>query len=316
MGKNVIGFVSKLTSLKKKAKKKLGESDNSVPKANNRADIVKRFQRSFQIIKVIFRLKLISEDIQTYGTSSNLFDLTTRDRTTVKKVLYPLNEEADKKNVKSEEALAFPFIHPKSKFKILWTPLVVLLLLYTATLMPYMLVFFDFDDNDWTNPWVVLQLVVDILFWIDLFFNMFSAYYNEEGILVRKPKEIIYNYMRGWFAIDLVACMPFNYIGDAFIDGNGTGRLHLVRLSRVPRLYRLIKITKIAKVFRFLTNDSFVMEYFEFNSGIMRLITLLFSVSILIHLMGCLWYYEAKMDDFGPDTWIFRFRNFILILVN
>ena len=40
----------------------------------------------------------------------------------------------------------------------------------------------------------------------------------------------------------------------------------------------------------------------------MRLITLLFSVSILIHLMGCLWYYEAKMDDFGPDTWVFRFK--------
>lgn len=308
LGKNVIGFVSKLSSIKKKAKKKpLLEAEKADLTPNSRADIKKRFQRSFQIIKVIFRLKMISEDIQTYGTSSNLFDLTTRDRSTVKKVLYPLNEENETKNVKSEETtLPFPLIHPKSKIKIIWAPIVVILLLYTATLMPYMLVFFDFDDNDWSNPWIVFQLLVDILFWVDLVLNMFSAYYNEEGILVKKTKDIFMSYLKGWFFIDLIACLPFNYIGDVFIDGSGTGKLHLVRLSRVPRLYRLIKITKIAKVFRFLTNDSFVMEYFEFNSGIMRLVTLLFSVSILIHLMGCLWYYEAKMDDFGPDTWVFR----------
>jgi len=216
------------------------------------------------------RLKIISEDIQTYGTSSNLFDLTTRDRTTVKKVLYPLNEENETKNVKSEEIhLPFPMIHPKSKIKLLWTPIVVLLLIYTATFMPYALVFFDHDDSDWTNEWVILQLVVDILFWIDLLMNMLSAFYNEEGILVKSPKQIMESYFRGWFFIDLIACLPFNYIGDALMnDGtSAAGKLHLVRLSRIPRLYRLVKITKIAKVFRFLTNDSFVMEYFEFNSG-------------------------------------------------
>jgi len=304
----VIGFVNKLSNLKRKVKKKmLPDSENGVTKVNSRLVIIKRFQRSFQIIKVIFRLKMISEDIQTYGTSSNLFDLTTRDRNTVKKVLYPLNEENEMKSIKSDDiSLPFPFIHPKSKIKLIWTPLVVLLLLYTATMMPYLIVFFDFDDTDWSNPWVILQLVVDMLFWMDLLFNMVSAYYNEEGILVKEPKAIFVNYFKGWFFIDLIACLPFNYIGDALI-GTGTGKLHLVRLSRLPRLYRLIKITKIAKVFRFLSNDSFVMEFFEFNSGVMRLITLLFSVSILIHLMGCLWYYEAKMDDFGPDTWVFRF---------
>lgn len=239
-------------------------------KTTDRIVILKRFHRSFQIIKVIFRLKRISEDIQTYGTSSNLFDLTTRDRTTVKKVLYPLNEESEVKNVKSDDGhLPFPLLHPKSKIKLMWTPVVVLLLLYTATLMPYVLVFFDIDDNEWTNPWVVFQLIVDLLFWFDLIINLISAYYNEEGILIKTQKEIAYNYLKGWFFIDLIACLPFNYIGDAFIeDGSGTGRLNLMRLSRVPRLYRLIKITKIAKVFRFLTNDSFVMEYFEFNSGI------------------------------------------------
>lgn len=213
---------------------------------------------------------MISEDIQTFGTSSNLFDLTTRDRTTVKKVLYPLNEVSEQKNIISDEnKLPFPLIHPKSKIKIIWTPIVIILLLYTATLMPYLLVFEDYDDNDWSSNWIIFQLVVDILFWIDLLMNLISAYYNEEGILVKKPMEIFMSYCKGWLFIDLIACLPFNYIGDVFIDqgSNAKDKLHLVRLSRLPRLYRLIKITKIAKVFHFLTNDSFVMKYFEFNSG-------------------------------------------------
>ena len=62
---------------------------NSVIKKQSsltKLEIKKKFIRAFIIIRVIYRLKLIFEDIQTFGTSSNLFDLTTRDRAAVKKV--------------------------------------------------------------------------------------------------------------------------------------------------------------------------------------------------------------------------------------
>ena len=36
----------------------------------------------------------------------------------------------------------------------------------------------------------------------------------------------------------------------------------------------------------------------------------MFSVSIsvlfLVHLMACLWYLTAKIEDFSPDTWVVR----------
>lgn len=223
-------------------------------------------------MKVIFRLGRISEDIQTYGTSSNLFDLTTRDRATVKKVLYPLNEDIENKKDKiNEEKLPFYLLHPKSKIRILWTPIVVVLLIYTATIMPYAIVFMEYDETDWSNEWVIIQLIVDILFWMDLFINLFSSHFNEEGILEKDFKVIFKAYLRGWLVFDLIACLPFNYIGSIFIEGSGASSLHLVRLSRLPRLYRLIKITKIAKVMRFLSNDSFFLDYFEFNSGFFNL---------------------------------------------
>lgn len=43
------------------------------------------------IIKTVIRLNKISENIRNYGTSSDLFNVATRDRPTVKKVLFPLS---------------------------------------------------------------------------------------------------------------------------------------------------------------------------------------------------------------------------------
>ena len=48
----------------------------------------------------------------------------------------------------------------------------------------------------------------------------------------------------------------------------------------------------------------------------MRLVTLLVSVMILVHLMGCFWYYEAKLDDFQPDTWVARSVKLLIKCIN
>ena len=121
------GFLSK-------NKKKPSSPINSFPKSVESSNKIKaRFHRAFKIIRVILTLNRISEDIQTYGTSSNLFDLTTRDRSTVKKILYPLVELENGKGKAKSNELPFPLIHPKSYIKLIWSPIVILLLIYTAT---------------------------------------------------------------------------------------------------------------------------------------------------------------------------------------
>lgn len=68
-------------------------------------------------------MKRIGEKIQLYGTSWNLFDLSTRDRAAVKNFLYPVRENNDKISSSQEDAdklnLPFPLIHPKGKFTFL-----------------------------------------------------------------------------------------------------------------------------------------------------------------------------------------------------
>ena len=49
---------------------------------------------------------------------------------------------------------------------------------------------------------------------------MFSAYYNDDGILIKDRKTVITTYMKGWFIIDFLACFPFEtlirYFGKEF----------------------------------------------------------------------------------------------------
>lgn len=42
------------------------------------------------------------------------------------------------------------------------------------------------------------------------------------------------------------------------------------------------------------------------NAGVMRMISVTISVFFLVHLVGCLWFLSAKLDDFNPDTWVVR----------
>jgi hypothetical protein len=43
---------------------------------------------------------------------------------------------------------------------------------------------------------------------------IFSAYEDDEGILVYEPKTVMLNYFQGWFIFDLTASIPFDLILD------------------------------------------------------------------------------------------------------
>ena len=41
-------------------------------------------------------------------------------------------------------------------------------------------------------------------------------------------------------------------------------------------------------------------------AGVIRLFILIFFMLIMAHITACLWYYTARLDDFGPETWVVR----------
>ena len=103
------------------------------------------------------------------------------------------------------------------------------------TVTPYRVGFID--EDTWT--WIVIDLVIDGLFLVDVFVNSVSAYYDVTETLIVDKRRIFAHYFRTWFFVDLLSSMPFSFV---FSDQSNYGSL--LRVSKLPRLYRILKFAK------------------------------------------------------------------------
>ena len=89
-----------------------------------------------------------------------------------------------------------------------WDLFISLLIVSTAIYTPYRLAYIDEE----TIEWVVLEVVVDTFFFLDIIFTFFSAYYDSTDVLIDRRSKIACNYMRGWFWVDFMAIFPISLI--------------------------------------------------------------------------------------------------------
>ncbi len=60
------------------------------------------------------------------------------------------------------------------------------------------------------NPLALVDLIVDILFLIDILINFRTTYVNKHDQVIAHPGRIALHYFKGWFLIDIVAAIPFD----------------------------------------------------------------------------------------------------------
>ncbi len=85
-----------------------------------------------------------------------------------------------------------------------------------------------------------------------------------------------------------------------------------MRLARIARLYRLLRIVrlfKIMKIIRYSISLQKLMDKIKMNVAAGRMIMMMILGCFLVHLVSCLWYFLAKIDDFGEETWIYRMKE-------
>lgn len=251
------------------------------------------WKKARSVAKTIGRINKILLDIQKYGGSRNHY---------ANKIAW--KESFEKLEVHSSKYM----FHPYSNFKKIWSVITILLLLYTAIVVPYRTCFIEVTPTNW----LVADSVIDALFAFDIFVNFNSSYMDEDqGLLIANRKVIAKSYLKGWFLIDLVACIPFQYFLDANNSGSDSSYNKLLRLARIPRLYRLIRIMRLFKMVRLFRNQVLftkLINTLKVSGGILRLIKFGFTVMLVVHIVGCFWYYTAKLQDLTPDTWVVRYN--------
>eukprot|EP01052_Picozoa_sp_SAG31_P016261 SAG31_NODE_1070_length_10071_cov_6.989771_13_plen_102_part_00 len=55
------------------------------------------------------------------------------------------------------------------------------------------------------------DIMVDLYFIIDVFINFRTAIVNSDGDLVYEGRGVALFYLKGWFLVDFISCLPLNY---------------------------------------------------------------------------------------------------------
>lgn len=95
-----------------------------------------------------------------------------------------------------------------SPLKAVWDWIVLLLVIYIAVSTPYVAAFLAIQQSGFL---LVLDLAVDVMFMADMIIN-FRTSFVRNGEVIVDAKLIAVNYLRGWFLIDAVSAIPFDFV--------------------------------------------------------------------------------------------------------
>uniref|UniRef100_A0A8C1LC13 Potassium voltage-gated channel, subfamily H (eag-related), member 6b n=1 Tax=Cyprinus carpio TaxID=7962 RepID=A0A8C1LC13_CYPCA len=169
-----------------------------------------------------------------------------------------------------------------SPFKAMWDWIILLLVLYTAVFTPYSAAFFlnELEEEKkhicgyTCNPLNVVDVIVDVLFIIDIIITFRTTYVNHNDEVVTHPKLIAIHYIKGWFLIDMVAAIPFDLL--IFMSGLNETTATLIGLLKTARLLRLVRVAR--KLDR----------YSEYGAAVLFLLMCTFM--LIAHWLACIWY--------------------------
>ena len=111
--------------------------------------------------------------------------------------------------IKYIESIKSPLVlMPNHPFLKVWSYLMLFLMLYVATFLPYSICFFK--PSDTVDTIEIADSIIDFLFMIDICVNFISSYDDPDHHLPDvKLKLIAKNYITGFFFMDLIAIIPF-----------------------------------------------------------------------------------------------------------
>ncbi|KAJ3608460.1 hypothetical protein NHX12_025507 [Muraenolepis orangiensis] len=165
-----------------------------------------------------------------------------------------------------------------SPFKAFWDWIILLLVLYTAVFTPYSAAFLLDEHRDRAcgytcDPLNMVDILVDILFIVDIVINFRTSYVSQSDEVVTEPGRVAKHYITGWFPIDLFAAIPF----DLLVFRSGSDEMAtLIGLLKTARLLRLVRVAR--KLDR----------YSEYGAAVLFLLMCTFV--LIAHWLACIWY--------------------------
>ncbi|KFO94196.1 Potassium voltage-gated channel subfamily H member 1, partial [Buceros rhinoceros silvestris] len=196
-------------------------------------------------------------------------------------------------------------------FKTTWDWIILILTFYTAILVPYNVSFKTKQNN---VAWLVVDSIVDVIFLVDIVLNFHTTFVGPAGEVISDPKLIRMNYLKTWFVIDLLSCLPYDVI-NAFenvdeVTALSAGRSLLMSPSQkgpsltalgeaegISSLFSSLKVVRLLRLGRVARK---LDHYIEYGAAVLVLLVCVFGLAA--HWLACIWYSIGDYEVFDEDT--------------
>ena len=106
---------------------------------------------------------------------------------------------------------------PSCNFLKFWEIVLSFLLIYALFLNSYKISFLKLENIDEINWLRALEIIVDILFILDVFINFNKAYIDYYGNLVTNRFKIAFHYFKNWMILDIITAFPYEIFTSFFL---------------------------------------------------------------------------------------------------
>ena len=204
---------------------------------------------------------------------------------------------------RNQESLAYVrnsnLIDPDGNFRQIWDVMQVFLLFYLAVMTPYQIAFDAPDPKLWSLEFW-LTAAMDSYFMVDLYCSFVTAYYDASGELVVKKSIIYRHYLKSWFCIDLISCLPFGYVIYTVEEvDSDIGHADHAKHMRMLKLTRLLKLLRLARLRRLL--DKYDAQFYALMQRL-RILKLVAYIGLSAHWLCCMWYFVGTLDSVMPTA--------------
>uniref|UniRef100_A0A671RV41 Voltage-gated delayed rectifier potassium channel KCNH4 n=1 Tax=Sinocyclocheilus anshuiensis TaxID=1608454 RepID=A0A671RV41_9TELE len=177
-------------------------------------------------------------------------------------------------------------------FKAGWDWLILLATFYVAVTVPYNVCFTVVGGRDELttprNPPSVSDILVEILFMLDIVLNFRTTFVSTSGQVVYDARSICVHYVTTWLFVDLIAALPFDLLYAFNVSVVSYFGVHLLKTVRLLRLLRLLQKLE---------------RYSQYSAVVLTLLMSMFA--LLAHWMACVWYIigRSEIENNSPGSW-------------
>ena len=111
-------------------------------------------------------------------------------------------------SVSASTAANAVFFDPRDNFRLHWDALMALCVCYNCLIVPVRI---GFSEKSKWSPLAITDLVIDLLFLLDIFLN-FHTGFDDAGYVLMDRKLVRRKYLTTWFTFDLISSFPFDML--------------------------------------------------------------------------------------------------------